>query len=256
MANARCDKPYARLCSALVLVAACGAGSVSAQTVEYDQGDYRIRTTLDERFLGRDIFGTPISTGSFLYEGQLRSSPLFGNVWTVGVDPQFSTIEDVWEGSVAGEPGSLISSVVVQPVWSAYLDYWHALRGFLRFEMFSDPGRTNLLATDQLTIDWYTQGPKNINEFGVYYLGASFASGLSDVYLRFTQEITWSYHSVFYANGAQSHAESRLFELSAGTVAATTAPIPEPETYAMLLAGLGVLGFVARRRKLKESATA
>jgi len=28
-----------------------------------------------------------------------------------------------------------------------------------------------------------------------------------------------------------------------------TAPIPEPETYAMLLAGLGLMGFVARRRK-------
>jgi PEP-CTERM motif len=33
-------------------------------------------------------------------------------------------------------------------------------------------------------------------------------------------------------------------------------PIPEPETYAMLLAGLGLLGFVARRRKLKEAAIA
>jgi len=30
-----------------------------------------------------------------------------------------------------------------------------------------------------------------------------------------------------------------------------TPAIPEPETYAMLLAGLGLLGFVARRRKLK-----
>jgi hypothetical protein len=29
-----------------------------------------------------------------------------------------------------------------------------------------------------------------------------------------------------------------------------TAPIPEPETYAMILAGLGLLGFMARRRKL------
>lgn len=28
-----------------------------------------------------------------------------------------------------------------------------------------------------------------------------------------------------------------------------TAPVPEPETYALLLGGLGVLGFVARRRK-------
>lgn len=32
--------------------------------------------------------------------------------------------------------------------------------------------------------------------------------------------------------------------------------VPEPETYAMLLAGLGLLGFAARRRKLKEAATA
>jgi len=29
---------------------------------------------------------------------------------------------------------------------------------------------------------------------------------------------------------------------------------PEPESYAMLLAGLGLLGFVARRRKLREAA--
>jgi hypothetical protein len=34
----------------------------------------------------------------------------------------------------------------------------------------------------------------------------------------------------------------------------STAPIPEPETYAMLLAGLGLLGWYARRRKLKLAA--
>jgi len=30
-------------------------------------------------------------------------------------------------------------------------------------------------------------------------------------------------------------------------------PVPEPETYAMLIAGLGVLGFAARRRKQKAA---
>ena len=34
-----------------------------------------------------------------------------------------------------------------------------------------------------------------------------------------------------------------------GQVAVIGSPIPEPETYAMLLAGLGLLGFIARRRK-------
>ena len=33
------------------------------------------------------------------------------------------------------------------------------------------------------------------------------------------------------------------------TLTLVTAPIPEPETYALLLAGLGLLGFVARRRR-------
>jgi hypothetical protein len=31
--------------------------------------------------------------------------------------------------------------------------------------------------------------------------------------------------------------------------AATTAPVPEPETYALLGAGLGVIGFLASRRR-------
>lgn len=36
----------------------------------------------------------------------------------------------------------------------------------------------------------------------------------------------------------------------------TVTTVPEPETYAMLLAGLGLLGFAAQRRKQKVAATA
>jgi hypothetical protein len=42
--------------------------------------------------------------------------------------------------------------------------------------------------------------------------------------------------------------------VSAILVRDTIALVPEPETYAMMLAGLGLLGFMARRRKQKEAA--
>lgn len=46
-----------------------------------------------------------------------------------------------------------------------------------------------------------------------------------------------------YKNAAYTiHAQDQLYLL----------PVPEPEVYAMLAAGLGLLGFVARRRKLQE----
>ena len=38
-----------------------------------------------------------------------------------------------------------------------------------------------------------------------------------------------------------------------GAIGATVAAVPEPETYAMLLSGLGLIGFVARRRKQPAS---
>lgn len=44
--------------------------------------------------------------------------------------------------------------------------------------------------------------------------------------------------------------------VTSGWYTPTVAAIPEPETYAMLLAGLGLLGLAARRRKLKVAAAA
>ena len=45
-----------------------------------------------------------------------------------------------------------------------------------------------------------------------------------------------------------------IFILFGGDFAFRITPVPEPETYAMLLVGLGLLGFVARRRKLAATA--
>jgi len=40
---------------------------------------------------------------------------------------------------------------------------------------------------------------------------------------------------------------------SASTFTATVGAVPEPETYAMMLVGLGLMGFVARRRKENQA---
>jgi hypothetical protein len=52
-------------------------------------------------------------------------------------------------------------------------------------------------------------------------------------------------------NAAQKTAELFAWAVRPGDVAA---PIPEPEAYAMMLAGLGLLGVAARRRKQKLNA--
>lgn len=52
-------------------------------------------------------------------------------------------------------------------------------------------------------------------------------------------------------NGVTDGFALRTVSFVADTV---TAPVPEPETYAMMLAGLGLLGFMARRRKQQAAA--
>jgi hypothetical protein len=50
----------------------------------------------------------------------------------------------------------------------------------------------------------------------------------------------------------EQHLTSRR-DITAGAAVIATAAVPEPETYGLLLAGLGLLGFVARRRTFKSS---
>lgn len=52
------------------------------------------------------------------------------------------------------------------------------------------------------------------------------------------------------SNSGSSYATSGTWRFDMVTVSGTTvAPVPEPEAYAMLLAGLGLMGFAARRRQ-------
>ena len=72
-----------------------------------------------------------------------------------------------------------------------------------------------------------------------YWLGALNASYTDNPWFFRTND---GYQDAFYP---------KLYQLSAMAVhPGDVTPVPEPETYAMLLAGLGLIGAVARRRKV------
>jgi hypothetical protein len=57
----------------------------------------------------------------------------------------------------------------------------------------------------------------------------------------------------FATNGGDGNTS---FFVSSLDVSTPVAPIPEPETYALMIAGLGLVGFMARRRKVMQGASA
>ena len=79
----------------------------------------------------------------------------------------------------------------------------------------------------------------NSNNIGVSY--ASVHPGQAGNLIVYTNATSYGTSTSFFQDGGQGNA-------------AIFAPIPEPETYAMLLAGLGLMGFVARRRRQNAAA--
>ncbi len=95
-------------------------------------------------------------------------------------------------------------------------------------------GGKNILEIDNLTIEvWDSTHP------GGSTLFASFAGDNTS-------------HSFTLPTAGQYHLDiSGQFgpNASAGQYSIALAPVPEPETYALMFAGLGVVGYIARRRK-------
>lgn len=85
----------------------------------------------------------------------------------------------------------------------------------------------------------------NGQNLGVFNLGPGSASYFSSVPVNglLTLVINGTTTAVNGGSGIASYA---------GTLDVTS-PVPEPETYGMLLAGLGVVGFLARRRRQAQA---
>ncbi len=86
------------------------------------------------------------------------------------------------------------------------------------------------------------------NANGLTFSDAQFPSGL----LTFSTPLTNSGGTVFLSNGNFTSGTS-VWSLGSGQSisAPLTSAVPEPEAYAMMLAGLGLMGFAARRKASK-----
>jgi hypothetical protein len=76
--------------------------------------------------------------------------------------------------------------------------------------------------------------------------GKSLQSGNIDVWTLSSDNLAVGNYYVLVSGNLVSDASASF---GGAVMMSPTAPVPEPETYGMMLAGLGVLGFLARRRK-------
>jgi hypothetical protein len=85
-------------------------------------------------------------------------------------------------------------------------------------------------------------------------LGGQVLTGIQPQSWASTESSTISAWAFYFNDGAASPLPKSVQVSAWAVYSGDVAAVPEPETYAMMLAGLGLMGFVARRRRQKEAA--
>ncbi|MDQ1814295.1 FxDxF family PEP-CTERM protein [Massilia sp. CCM 9210] len=89
-----------------------------------------------------------------------------------------------------------------------------------------------------------------IDSNGSLFGGTLLSTGATDQWSLSTSSLSAGAYTIQVKGSILSNASGRY------SANIALAPVPEPETYAMMLAGLGLLGFTARRRNKKAAAAA
>jgi hypothetical protein len=112
------------------------------------------------------------------------------------------------------------------------------------------------LGTGSTAINWLWNGGSNFasaaNTFGTFLMDTGNLYGGYSNWISFTYDYSNPANLTLSSNsyGNQVNYSDNLVSGSIGAVS----PVPEVETYAMLLAGLGLMGGIARRRSQKNAA--
>jgi len=143
---------------------------------------------------------------------------------------------------------------IVGPDGDAYYSHDNAAEGYQSNDPFD---RDELRAVAYSTLPLSTFGIFDFENSFVYYAGETEGVSLAHVFAQFFapgQPVSPGVAVVMLpqeGNFGISWADER--EIVAISLTYHLGPIPEPETWAMLLAGLGIVGVITRRRRIKTA---
>lgn len=200
-----------------------------------------------------------LRTGFVVAALVLGSSVSVAAIFTEGFDAPFPAWESGWFGvnsdarnyNCGGALGCASRGNNPDGLWVASVGGGASVPIAVNFNSSFGTGITSL------TLDVAGHQPTTLSVFDMDGLSI-FSQAVTLTSGAFTDPGTYSQYTIDSTNGISRFAFSgfaagntSIDNLVVNTVAN---PIPEPEIYAMLVAGLGVMGFVARRRKQQAAA--